>query len=89
MIIIDSNYAIETDTMGNYSLFRRKTAKKGKKAGEEIRDYVGHFNTLRGAVKSYVNDRFNAETQDMEISLLEAIKRLEAIEKDALSRMGF
>ena len=89
MIIIDSNYAIETDTMGNYSLFRRKTAKKGKKAGEEIRDYVGHFNTLRGAVRSYVTDRFNAETQDMEISLLEAIKRLEAIEKDALSRMGF
>lgn len=89
MIIIDSNYAIETDTMGNYSLFRRKTAKKGKKAGEEIRDYVGHFNTLRGAVKSYVNDRFNAETQDMEISLLDAIKRLEAIEKDALARLGF
>ena len=30
MIIVDNDYAIETDTMGNYSLFRRKTAKKGK-----------------------------------------------------------
>ena len=36
MIIVDNDYAIETDTMGNYSLFRRKTAKKGKKAGEEV-----------------------------------------------------
>lgn len=89
MIVIDDNYAIETDTMGNYSLFRRKTAKKGKKAGEEVRDYVGHFNTLRGAVKSYVSDRFVSETQDIEISLLDAIKRLEAIEKDAISRIRF
>jgi hypothetical protein len=89
MIIIDDKYAIETDSMGNYSLFRRKTAKKGKKAGEEIRDYVGHFNTLRGAVKSYVCDRFNSETQDMEISLSDAVKRLEAIENDAISKFGF
>lgn len=89
MIVIDDNYAIETDSMGNYSLFRRKTAKKGKKAGEEIRDYVGHFNTLRGAVKSYVRDRFNSETQDLEISLEDAVKRLEAIENDAISKFGF
>ena len=89
MIIIDDKYAIETDSMGNYSLFRRKTAKKGKKAGEEIRDYVGHFNTLRGAVKSYVRDRFNSETQDLEISLADAVKRLEAIENDAISKFGF
>ena len=89
MIIIDDKYAIETDSMGNYSLFRRKTAKKGKKAGEEIRDYVGHFNTLRGAVKSYVRDRFNSETQNLEISLADAVKRLEAIENDAISKFGF
>jgi len=89
MIVIDDNYAIETDSMGNYSLFRRKTAKKGKKAGEEIRDYVGHFNTLRGAVKSYVRDRFNSETQDLEISLADAVERLEAIENDAISKFGF
>lgn len=89
MIIIDENYAIETDTMGNYSLFRRKTAKKGKRAGEEVRDYVGHFNTLRGAVKSYVCDRFNTETQDMDLGLEDAVDRLEAIEKDALARLGF
>ena len=89
MIIIDDKYAIETDSMGNYSLFRRKTAKKGKKAGEEIRDYVGHFNTLRGAVQSYVRDRFNSETQDLEISLADAVKRLEAIENDAISKFGF
>ena len=89
MIIIDDKYAIETDSFGNYSLFRRKTAKKGKKAGEEIRDYVGHFNTLRGAVMSYVRDRFNSETQDLEISLADAVKRLEAIENDAISKFGF
>ena len=88
MIVIDDNYAIETDSMGNYSLFRRKVAKKGKKAGEEVRDYVGHFNTLKGAVKSYVRDRFNSETQDLEISLMDAVKRLEAIEKDAISKFG-
>ena len=33
MIIIDENYAIDTDSMGNYSLFRRKKSRKGKKAG--------------------------------------------------------
>lgn len=89
MILIDDNYAVETDSMGNYSLFRRKTAKKGKKAGEEVRDYVGHFNTLRGAVKAYVRDRFNSETHDLEIPLADAVKRLEAIEKDAISKFGF
>lgn len=89
MIVIDDNYAIETDSMGNYSLFRRKTAKKGKKAGEEFRDYVGHFNTLRGAVKSYVRDRFNSETQDIEISLADAVARLEAIENDAIAKFRF
>jgi hypothetical protein len=87
MIVIDNNYAIETDSMGNYSLFRRKTAKKGKKAGEEVRDYVGHFNTLKGAVKSYIRDRFNSETENVEISLADAVKRLEAIEKDAISKL--
>ena len=88
MIIIDENYAIDTDSMGNYSLFRRKKTKKGKRAGEEIRDYVGHFNSLRGAVKSYIRDRFNSETQDLEISLMDAVSRLEAIEKDAISKFG-
>ena len=88
MIIVDKNYAIETDSLGNYSLFRRKTAKSGKRAGEEIKDYVGHFNTLRGAVKAYVRDRFNAETQDIEISIKDAIDRLEAIENDAIARLG-
>ena len=88
MIVIDDKYAIETDTLGNYSLFRRKTAKKGKKAGEEVRDYVGHFNTLRGAVKAYVRDKFNSDTHDLEIPLADAVRRLEAIEKDAISRLG-
>jgi hypothetical protein len=88
MIIVDKNYAIETDSLGNFSLFRRKTAKSGKRAGEEIKDYVGHFNTLRGAVKAYVRDRFNAETQDIEISIKDAIDRLEAIENDAIARLG-
>lgn len=89
MIIIDENYAIETDSMGNYSLFRRKTVRKGKKAGEEVRDYVGHFNTLKGAVKGYVRDRFNSETQDLEISLADAVARLETIENDAISKFRF
>lgn len=88
MIVIDDNYAIDTDSYGNYSLFRRKTVKSGKNAGEEVRDYVGHFNTLKGAVKSYVRDRFNSETQDLEISLMDAVNRLEAIEKDAIAKFG-
>lgn len=88
MIVIDDNYGIETDSFGNYSLFRRKTAKSGKKAGEEIKDYIGHFNSLKGAVKTYVRDRFNSETQDLDISLMDAVKRLEAIEKDAIARLG-
>ena len=88
MIIIDENYAIETDSYGNYSLFRRKTAKKGKSVGEERKDYIGHFNSLSKAVKSYVRDRFNAETQDIEISIKDAIDRLEAIENDAIARLG-
>ena len=88
MIVIDENYGIETDSFGNYSLFRRKTAKSGKKAGEEVKDYIGHFNSLKGAVKTYVRDRFNSETQDVEISLADAVKRLEAIEKDAIARLG-
>lgn len=88
MIVIDNNYAIETDTLGNYSLFRRKIAKTGKKAGEEKKDYVGHFSSLRSAVKAYVRDRFNSETEDLEISLADAVKRLEAIEKDAISKLG-
>ena len=50
MIVIDDNYGIETDALGNYSLFRRKIVKKGKAAGEETRSYVGHFSNLQGAV---------------------------------------
>ena len=88
MIIVDNDYAIETDTMGNYSLFRRKTAKKGKKAGEEKKDYVGHFSSLRSAVKGYVRDRFHSDTDGIEVSLADAVRRLEAIEKDAVSRLG-
>lgn len=89
MIIIDDNYAVETDSYGNYSLFRRKTVKTGKTKGEERKDYIGHFSTLKGAVKTYVRDRFNAETCDLEISLADAVKRLEDIENDAISRFGF
>lgn len=88
MIVIDDNYGIETDSFGNYSLFRRKTVKSGKNAGEEIKDYIGHFNSLKGAVKTYVRDRFNSETQDLDISLMDAVKKLEAIEKDAIARLG-
>lgn len=88
MIVIDENYGIETDSFGNYSLFRRKTIKSGKNAGEEIKDYIGHFNSLKGAVKTYVRDRFNSETQDLDISLMDAVKKLEAIEKDAIARLG-
>lgn len=88
MIVIDNNYAIETDSFGNYSLFKRKVTKSGKNAGQEIKDYVGHFTTLRGSVKSYVRARFNDETQDLEISLADAVNRLEAIEKDAIARLG-
>ena len=88
MIIVDNDYAIETDTMGNYSLFRRKTAKKGKKAGEEKKDYVGHFSSLRSAVKAYVRDRFHSDTDGVEVSLADAVSRLEAIEKDAISKLG-
>ena len=50
MIIIDDNYAIETDSMGNYSLFRRKKVKRGKTAGTETKDYIGHFSSMRKAV---------------------------------------
>ena len=88
MIVIDDNYAIETDSFGNYSLFRRKTVKTGKKAGEESRDYIGHFSSLNGAVKGYVRDKFNSDTHDLEITLADAVKRLEAIEKDAISKLG-
>lgn len=88
MIVIDDNYGIETDSFGNYSLFRRKTIKSGKNAGEEVKDYIGHFNSLKGAVKTYVRDRFNSETQDLDISLMDAVKKLEAIEKDAIARLG-
>lgn len=88
MIVIDDNYAIETDSFGNYSLFRRKTVKTGKKAGEESRDYIGHFSSLKGAVKGYVRDKFNSDTHDLEITLADAVKRLEAIEKDAISKLG-
>lgn len=88
MIVIDDNYGIETDSFGNYSLFRRKTIKSGKNAGEEVKDYIGHFNSLKGAVKTYVRDRFNSETQDLDISLMDAVKKLEAIENDAIARLG-
>lgn len=88
MIIVDNDYAIETDTMGNYSLFRRKTTKTGKKAGEEKKDYVGHFSSLRSAVKGYVRDRFHSDTDGIEVSLADAVSRLEAIEKDAISKLG-
>lgn len=88
MIVIDDKYAIETDTLGNYSLFRRKIAKTGKKAGEEKKDYVGHFSSLRSAVKGYVRDKFNSDTHDLEITLADAVRMLEAIEKDAISRLG-
>lgn len=89
MIIIDDNYAIETDSMGNYSLFRRKRVKKGKTAGTETKDYVGHFSSMRKAVMTYCRDRFNSETEKMEIPLVEAVKRLEKIEKEALFLFGF
>lgn len=88
MIVIDDKYAIETDTLGNYSLFRRKIAKTGKKAGEEKKDYVGHFSSLRSAVKGYVRDRFHSDTDGIEVSLADAVRRLEAIEKDAISMLG-
>lgn len=88
MIVIDDKYAVETDTLGNYSLFRRKIAKTGKKAGEEKKDYVGHFSSLRSAVKGYVRDRFHSDTDGIEVSLADAVRRLEAIEKDAISRLG-
>lgn len=88
MIVIDDKYAIETDTLGNYSLFHRKIAKTGKKAGEEKKDYVGHFSSLRSAVKGYVRDRFHSDTDGIEVSLADAVRRLEAIEKDAISKLG-
>lgn len=88
MIVIDDKYAIETDTLGNYSLFRRKIAKTGKKAGEEKKDYVGHFSSLRSAVKGYVRDRFHSDTDGIEVSLADAVGRLEAIERDAISKLG-
>lgn len=88
MIVIDDKYAIETDTLGNYSLFRKKIAKTGKKAGEEKKDYVGHFSSLRSAVKGYVRDRFHSDTDGVEVPLADAVSRLEAIEKDAISRLG-
>ena len=88
MIIIDENYAIDTDSMGNYSLFRRKKSRKGRRPGEEIRDYVGHFTSLSGAVKSYVHSRFYIENKDVEMSLADAVSRLEAINNDAIARFG-
>ena len=44
--------------------------------------------STEGSGKS-LRDRFNSETQDLEISLMDAVKRLEAIEKDAISKFGF
>lgn len=88
MIVIDNNYAIDTDSYGNYSLFIKKTTKTGKNVGEERKEYIGHYRSLSQAVKSYIRDRFNSETQDLEISLMDAVKRLEAIEKDAISKFG-
>ena len=89
MIIIDENYAVETDSFGNYSLFCRKTTKKGKTAGEERKEYVGHYRNIKNALMSYVRDRFNTETQDLEIPLADAIARLEAIENDAIAKFRF
>ena len=89
MIVIDDNYGIDTDSMGNYSLFRRKKVQKGKAAGTETKDYIGHFSSMRKAVMTYCRDRFNSETEEMEIPLVKAVKRLESIEKEALFLFGF
>lgn len=88
MIVIDDNYAIDTDSYGNYSLFIKKTTKTGKNVGEERKEYIGHYRSLSQAVKAYVRDKFNSETQDLEISLTDAVKRLEAINNDAIARFG-
>ena len=88
IINIDENYAVDVDTLGNYSLFCRKISQKGKNAGEEFRDYVGHFTSLSGAIKSYVHSRFYLENKDAEISLADAVSRLEAINNDAIARFG-
>ena len=88
MIVIDENYAIETDSFGNYSLFRRKVKKTGKNVGEETKDYVGHYSTLKGAIERYRVDRFNSETEDKVVSLADAVKLLREIENDAISKLG-
>ena len=90
--IIDHNGKILAITTPLYDIFMdcavQKTTKKGKTAGEERKEYIGHYRSLSQAVKAYVRDRFNSETQDLEISLMDAVKRLEAINNDAIARFG-
>lgn len=89
MIVIDENYGIETDSFGNFTLFRKKTVKTGKTAGEEVKENIGYYSTLNGALNRYIIDRFNFETENETISVLGAISRLEAIEKDIFERVRF
>lgn len=89
MIVIDENYGIETDSFGNFTLFRKKTVKTGKTAGEEVKENIGYYSTLKGALNRYIIDRFNFETENETISVLGAISRLETIEKDIFERVKF
>lgn len=89
MIVIDENYGIETDSFGNFTLFRKKTVKTGKTAGEEVKENIGYYSTLKGALNRYIIDRFNFETENETISVSGAISRLEAIEKDIFERVKF
>ena len=88
IINIDEKYSVETDSFGNYSLARTNIVQNGENAGREYKTYCGHYSSLRGAVKGYVRERFNDCPDDMEISLADAVKRLEAIEDDAIARLG-
>ena len=89
MIVIDENYGIETDSFGTFTLFRKKTVKTGKTAGEEVKENIGYYSTLKGALNRYIIDRFNFETENETISVSGAISRLEAIEKDIFERVKF
>lgn len=80
-IKLSDDYQLTSDRY-QYIIQEKKVVKKGKTQGTEYWDNIGYYNTLQGALDSYVNMRVRISDKN---TLTELLAYLKEIKKEVIA----
>jgi hypothetical protein len=57
VVLINDEYLIEIDTMGNHTLYKKKIYKEGNNVGSEYSEIIGYYSSISSALQAMLKQK--------------------------------